>query len=121
MALLGKWLWRIGDDSQGLWNQVISSKSDISREGWLVHYPLPPFSALRKGILAAKELFRRQVRFRVGKGDKIRFWTDLWVGDPLSSAFPELLNCARNQKDKVLDYMERRGDGNVWGLFSEGI
>ena len=33
LALLGKWLWRIGDDSHGLWKQVISSKYDISRDG----------------------------------------------------------------------------------------
>ena len=78
--------------------------------------------ALWKGILVAKELFGRQVRFRVGKGDKISFWTDLWVGGlPLLSAFLELFNCASNQKAKVLDYMERRGEGIVWGLFAEGI
>ena len=51
-----------------------------------------------------------------GKGDKISFWKDLWVGDrPLESIFPELFNCASNQEAKVIDYMERRGDCIIWG------
>ena len=33
LALLGKWLWRIGDDSHSLWKQVILCKYDISRDG----------------------------------------------------------------------------------------
>ena len=36
--------------------------------------------------LSSKEMFMKHVRFRVGKGDKILFWINLWVGDfPLQS------------------------------------
>lgn len=52
----------------------------------------------------------------MGKGYKIRFWTDLWMGDaPLVSTFPDLFHCASSQEAKVIDYMERRGDSIVWG------
>lgn len=34
LALLGKWLWSMWDESVGLWKQVFFSKYDISREGW---------------------------------------------------------------------------------------
>lgn len=33
VALLGKWLWRIKDDSDGLWKQILSSKYNIQRNG----------------------------------------------------------------------------------------
>ena len=103
------------DDSHGLWKQVISSKYDISRDDWLVRDPLPRFSALWKGILTAREEFFRQVRFRVGKGNKIYFWKDLWVGEvPLASLFPDLFSCASNQETKVMEYMERKGDTIIW-------
>lgn len=60
------------------------------------------------------------MQFHVGKGDKIRFWTDLWVGDaPLASTFPDLFHCASSQEASVIDYMERRGDSVVWGPIFE--
>ena len=58
----------------------------------------------------------KQVRLRVGKGDKIYFWTDLWVGEnTLASTFPELFRCATNHEAKVIEYMERKGDCISWG------
>lgn len=112
---MGKWLWRIADDSNGLWKQVIYPKYDISRDVWLVCDPLPRFSALWKEILASNEGFFWQVGYHVGKGGKIYFWTDLWVGEvPLASLFPDLFCCASNQEAQVLDYMERRGDMIAW-------
>ena len=36
LALLGKWLWKIGEGTEGLWKQVIFSKYDISGDGWQV-------------------------------------------------------------------------------------
>ena len=59
----------------------------------------------------------------MGKGDKIRFWMDLWVGDaPLANSLPDLFRSASNQEAKVIDYVERRGRRIVSGLVcSEGI
>lgn len=79
LALLGKWLWRI-DESQSLWKQVIFYKYGVCRGGWLIRAPLPRFSALWRGILTAKKMLFRQVRFRVGKGDNIYFWMYLGWG-----------------------------------------
>ena len=59
LALLGKWPWRIGDDDHSLWKQVIFSKYDISRDGWLTRDPLTRFAALWRGILTVKEAFLR--------------------------------------------------------------
>lgn len=60
-------------------------------------------------------MFFKHIRYRVGKGDKSLFWTDLWVGDaPLVVSFPNLYNCASNQNTKVTDYMERTDNNIVW-------
>lgn len=46
-----------------------------------------PWKAISNGIDAFKTL----VRFKVGKGNKIWFWEDVWVGDSsLASHFPQL-------------------------------
>lgn len=34
LALLGKWLWRLGNDSEGLWKQLLAGKYGVSRNGW---------------------------------------------------------------------------------------
>lgn len=85
LALLGKWLWRIGDDSHGLWKQVVFSKYDLfskydtSRDGWFIRDAIPRDSGLWKGFLAVKELFLRQVRFRVAREIKfVSGWTFGW-------------------------------------------
>lgn len=99
-----------------LWKQVVSSKYNIHRNGWLIWESLPRFSVLWKGILDARELFLNQIKFRVGKGDKIFFWKDLWVGETtLVTTLPDLFLCSSNQDARVEDYMERRGDSILWG------
>lgn len=34
-VLLGKWLWRVGDLSQGLWRPILIDKYKIGRDGWI--------------------------------------------------------------------------------------
>ena len=35
-ALLGKWLWRVGDPKQGLWKRILICKYDLANMGWNV-------------------------------------------------------------------------------------
>ena len=91
MQSLGKWLWRIGDESDGLWKQDIYSKYDISRDGWLVRDALPRFFAIWKGILASKEAFFRQVRYRVGKGDNLFLDGPMGGRSPLGILIPRFI------------------------------
>lgn len=32
--LLGKWLWRVGEPSQGLWRQLLLRKYNLDNVGW---------------------------------------------------------------------------------------
>ena len=67
LALLGKWLWRIGGGLEAFWKQVISSKYDMSRDGWKVRDPM--IQSYGKCILASTDMFFKHIRYRVGKGD----------------------------------------------------
>lgn len=77
-ALLGKWLWRIGHDSEGLWRQVLLAKYPVERDGWDIHTAVSRQSAFWKGICSVKDDFMRNIRFKVGKGDSISFWRDTY-------------------------------------------
>ena len=46
LALLGIWLWRSGDETEGLWKEVITSKYGISRDGWLLKDRSPRYYGL---------------------------------------------------------------------------
>ena len=41
------------------------------------------------------DVFSKNIQFKVGVGNRVKFWTDQWCGDlPLHLAFPVLYNIA---------------------------
>ena len=85
----------------------------LTKNGWFIQDPSPCSSGLWKGILAAKEVYMKQVRLRVGRGDKICFLTDLWVvKNTLAYTFPELFSYATNQEAIVI---KGKDDQVSWG------
>ena len=64
-ALLGKWLWRIRDGSQGLWRQVLERKYNLLRHGWDAQDSPWNSSAIWKGILSVKRLFMKNIRYQI--------------------------------------------------------
>lgn len=50
-ALLDKWLWRLGDGSEGLWWQLLLTKYVVQRDSWELKEALCKNSAFWKGIL----------------------------------------------------------------------
>ena len=67
-ALLGKWLWMLGDDSDGLWKQLLAGNYGVSRNGWDAQDVSYKASAIWKGILS-KERFKENISYRVGSGE----------------------------------------------------
>ena len=52
---------------------------------------------LRKGIMFGWDSFNAHVRYKVGRGNRVRLWHDLWCGDVvLKEAFLVLFECASN-------------------------
>ena len=60
-ALLGKWLWRLGDKSEGLWKKILMAKYGNQRDGCETkdnRYRLSPFW---KGIITVMEEFMKKI------------------------------------------------------------
>ncbi|RVX14050.1 LINE-1 retrotransposable element ORF2 protein [Vitis vinifera] len=55
--------------------------------------------------------------FKVGKGNKISFWTDVWCGDSaLSQRFPHLYTLAANRNAKIEDLWDQIVGEGGWNL-----
>lgn len=57
LALLGKWLWRLGSNQDGLWKRVVSAKYGVGKERWDVPDSNPTYPGIWRGILSAKHAF----------------------------------------------------------------
>ncbi|RVW42464.1 putative ribonuclease H protein [Vitis vinifera] len=117
-ALLGKWLWRLANENESLWKQIISSKYDLQEGGWCSkgvrdRYGVGVWKAIRNGW----ENFRSHSRFIIGDGTRVKFWKDLWCGNQaLEEAFPILFNLSVNKEGWVAEAWEEDEVGGSWGL-----
>ena len=65
------------------------------------------------------EVFNKYVQYKVGVGDRVKFWTDRWCGDiPLHLAFPTLYNFAANKEASVESPLicQGAGDRRTWDV-----
>lgn len=115
-ALLGKWLWRFGEERDSLWRTIITSKYGSRNRDWDSNEVLSSYGVcLWKGISKVFDDFIKGIRLKVGMGDRVRFWEDLWCGDtPLKLSFPILYEAADNKGALVSSYMEREADRILW-------
>ena len=114
-ALLGKSLWRIGEDPDGLWRQVLEMKYGLSRNGWDIQVATKNSSAVWKGITSVKNLYMANIKYQIGSGETICFWKDRWVGDrPLDAKFPNLFSCAVDKEARAKAYMTTVGGQVIW-------
>ena len=59
------------------------------------------------------EVLRQYAQFKVGVGDRVKFWTDRWCGDLcLHLAFPILYNFATNKEASIESSLMCQGSGN---------
>ena len=114
-ALLGKWLWRLGDESEGLWKELVEGKYGVLRNGWDVREVSYKASPIWKGILSVKDNFMMNITYRMGMGEKILLWKDNWIGDrPLANHFPNLCSRVVEKEAKVNCYLCFSGEQKVW-------
>ena len=123
-ALLGKWNWCFAIESEALWKQVISHKYGVEEGGWCTRaergrHGVGLWKAIRKEWLGMYS----SVAFRVGNGQRVRFWKDKWCGDePLYESFPSLFVISRAKDAWVSDVWNPDGVGDGWTpLFSRRL
>ncbi|RVX15102.1 putative ribonuclease H protein [Vitis vinifera] len=117
-ALLGKWIWRYACDKDNLWKQVIKVKYGQEGLGWR---PKKANGAVGVGVW--KEIWKESnwcwdnMIFRVGKGNKIKFWIDVWCTDTtLSHCFPHLFGMAVQRSSTIEEMWDQNSGRGGWNL-----
>ena len=95
-ALLWKWLWRFGCETNRLWRQVKPTKYGETSGGRCTRVDRGSQGCgMWKNIRKGRESFFGHVLYVVGEGLRIRFWYDLWcVHVPLKDLYLDLFSRA---------------------------
>ena len=93
-ALLGKWSWRFTTNSNCTWKKVIVSKFGVEDLGWWSKEARWPFGVnFWKDIPKESRWVKDNCDFRIGNGNRIRFWMDHCCGpSTLYISFPSLFD-----------------------------
>ena len=117
-ALLGKWIWRYAGEKNILWRQVIKVKYGQEGLDWR---PKKGNGAIGVGVW--KEIWKESdwcwdnMSFRVGKGNMICFWTDVWCSDSsLAQRFPHLFGMAAHKSLTVEEMWDQNSGQGNWNL-----
>lgn len=117
-ALLGKWLWRFGNEREALWRRVISSKYGCLQGGWTTGTIQGPYGVgLWKNVRKDWVNFSHFLRYEVGDGSLVKFWTDRWCRrSTLKEAYPELYCITWDKEALVADHIQYQTDSVTWVL-----
>ncbi len=117
-ALLGKWLWRFGEEGDRLWKRVLIARYGAACGGWSTGLVRGSHGCgLWKGIMQGWERFNAHLRYKVGIGDRVRLWHDQWCGDvTLKEAYPVLYECASNQAATIDEVVVRDNGRMEWNV-----
>ena len=88
-VLLGKWVWTFAWDIDSIWKQVISSKFGYEVYVWRSKEAQGSFGVgFWKTILKEAGWVSGNWKFRICRGNRIRFWSGHWCGSSaLSHSF----------------------------------
>ena len=106
-ALLGKWLWRYGMETDALWRRVIEVKYGSIWGGWCTKkvtsaYGVSLWRFIRSGWLN----FSKLLSYDVGDDTRVKFWKHVWCGDcTFQEAFLELYCLSRSKESLVVEVM----------------
>lgn len=105
-GVVGAGGWYLGDKVESFCSSVVKA--------W---WKLGPGEGL------VDSLFRQNIRFLLGKGDKTFFWKDLWLGErPLKHCFSIFFRISRNANALVQDFVNWDNGAISWHLdFCRGL
>ncbi|RVW93098.1 hypothetical protein CK203_031459 [Vitis vinifera] len=117
-ALLSKWIWRFAFEEDILWKKAIGVKYGQEGLGWRTNEARGAFGVgVWKEILKEANWCWDNIRFKVGKGTKVKFWTDHWCGDEaLSRIFPQLFALAVHKNATINEVWDSSFGQGGWNL-----
>lgn len=111
LALLAKWRWRLLKEDKGLWREILAIRYGVESEGAadldISLGKKKKGTSWWKGICRlgridnSEDWFQLGLNRKVGAGNKISFWEDVWYGPTsFSDLFPRLYSVSED-KNKV--------------------
>jgi hypothetical protein len=96
IALSLKWIWKIYQDADGLWAELLRANYLGDSDLFSPAVPMRG-SQLWNSIQKLKWYFKLGVKHHVCDGRRTYFWLDWWTGTrPLHLIFPRLFDCCDN-------------------------
>jgi hypothetical protein len=120
---LAKWRWKLLDNTQAVWKDVIRGKYGVNAVGKveLGDDSKPWYSSLwwkdicTIGTNLEINWFSRNVVKIVGNGEQTSFWWDVWVGEiPLKDRFPRLFLISNQKSSTVAEVRSHSLAGSLW-------
>ena len=117
-TLLGKWVWRYAYEKDNLWKTVIGVKYGQEGCGWKTKEVCGPFGVgLWKDIMKEVDWCWENIEFKVGKGNRVLFWTDKWCGnEALAQSYPQLFTLAGHKNAKICEVWDSSMGQGGWNL-----
>ncbi|RVW42180.1 putative ribonuclease H protein [Vitis vinifera] len=117
-ALLGKWVWRFAVEKNNLWRLMIEVKYGQEEFGWRTKEARGTYGVgVWKEIMKEAKWCWENTKFKVGKGTKVKFWSDQWCGNErLSHSFPQLYEMAVNRNATVNEMWDHSSGSGGWNL-----
>jgi hypothetical protein len=96
IALMIKWIWKIYQNSEGLWVDLLRAKYLGDNDLFSPEVPTKG-SQFWNAIQKIKWYFKMGARHKIRNGRRTYFWLDWWTGSgPLRLTFPRLFACCDN-------------------------
>jgi hypothetical protein len=101
ICLLGSWVKRYFSDGEKIWKSLIDFKYRTASPNVLLCHDVGA-SNFWNGVMWAAQVARMGFRWKVGKGNKIRFWEDVRIGSSSLAIQYWELYCIVNEQNKTI-------------------
>ena len=117
-VLLGKWVWRFAVEKDNLWRLMIRVKYGQEEFGWRTKEARGTYGVgVWKEIMKEAKWCWENTKFKVGKGTRVKFWSDQWCGNErLSHSFPQLYEMAVNRNATVNEMWDHSSGPGGWNI-----
>jgi hypothetical protein len=116
IALMLKWIWKLYQNAEGLWADLIRAKYLGDRDLFARDVPIRG-SQFWNAIHKIKWYFKLGAKHKVRNGKRTYFWLDWWSGPgPFRARFPRLFSCCDQPFITVDAARDRGGAPGAWRI-----